>query len=387
MRRERGRSTVGSNHDSPVPTDSSEEFPVILDSFVVDKVQAFSVVFSLFLFFLILHLVKNKRIREDYSILWFAMSLFLLYLSFDRYAIDRLGRLFGVAYPPSVLTLMTTGFTFLLLTHLTVAITRLSEQNKELIQAMGLWQAPSVERRADLLVIVPAYNEEQSIDGVLEELQDLSVPCDVLVVNDGSEDGTSRVARASGHAQVIDLPKNLGIGGAVQTGFKYAARNGYRTAVQFDGDGQHRALEIPKLLRMLEDPGVGMAIGSRFLAEPTGYRSTFARRIVIRLFRGVISLLIGQRVTDSTSGFRAYNREAIEFLARHYPVDYPEPEAVILLGRNGFRIAEAPTSMRERQGGGSSIAGITGVYYMIKVLLAMLMTALRKPAAQVRQES
>lgn len=353
----------------------------MLGSFTMDRIQVASILFSLFLFFFIFGLVKNRRIREEYSILWFAMSLLLLYLSLDRYAIDRIGQWFGVAYPPSMLTLTTTGFSFLLLIHLTVVVSRLSEQNKELIQAMGLGQAGTQERRSDVLVMVPAYNEEESIGAVLEDLASNPVPLDLLVINDGSVDRTSCLARAQGRAHVIDLPKNLGVGGAVQTGFKYAARNGYNLALQFDGDGQHLATEIPALLQALRDSEVDMAIGSRFLEDPAGDRSTFSRRIGIRLFQVVNSLLIGQRVTDNTSGFRAYNRRAIEFLAHHYPVDYPEPEVVILLGKNHFRITEVPTKMRKRQGGGSSIAGVTGVYYMVKVLLAILMTALRKPVA------
>jgi len=353
-------------------------------SFFVDKIQFFSILFSLFIFFFIFSLVKNKRIREDYSILWFAMSFFLFYLSFDRYAIDRLGELFGVAYPPSVLTLMTTGFTFLLLIHLTVVVTRLSEQSKELIQEMGLRHAGLREKRSPALVIVPAYNEEQNIATVIEELQSLEIALDIIVINDGSMDQTSSVARSGDRVLVVDLPKNLGIGGCVQTGFKYAARNNYSSAVQFDGDGQHIAGEIPKLLETLKSQDASMVIGSRFLKLKEGYRSTFTRRLGIRMFQAINSLLIGQRVTDNTSGFRAYDRRAIEFLARYYPVDYPEPETVILLGRNRFRIAEVSTRMRERQGGGSSIAGITSGYYMIKVLLAILMTALRKPVAQSR---
>jgi hypothetical protein len=353
---------------------------MIPGSFFVDKIQVFSIIFSLFIFFFIFSLVKNKRIREEYSLLWFALSLFLLYLSFDRFAIDRLGQLFGVAYSPSVLTLLTTGFTFLLLIHLTVVVTRLSEQSKELIQEMGLSRCGPAEKTSELLVIVPAYNEEENIAQVIEDLASLDIPLDIVVINDGSMDNTSLVARSGKGVLVIDLPKNLGIGGAVQTGFKYAAKNNYNIAVQFDGDGQHIAGEIPKLLEALKSPQqAGMVIGSRFLESRQGYRSTFARRIGIRLFQTVNSLLIGQRVTDNTSGFRAYDRRAIEFLARYYPHDYPEPEAVILLGRNGFRVAEVFTSMRCRQGGDSSIAGITGVYYMIKVLLAILMTALRKP--------
>jgi len=350
--------------------------------FVIDRIQLVSIFFSLFILAFIFSLVKRRRIREEYSLLWFVMSFFLLYLSLDRFAIDRLGNLLGIAYPPSVLTLMTTGFTFLVLIHLTVVASQLFEQNKELIQELGLDRLDRLgpaASRGEILVIVPAYNEELNIGSVLDDLKKVPLPVDILVINDGSSDQTSKVARATGQVRVIDLPKNLGIGGAVQTGFKYAARNGYGTAVQCDGDGQHLAAEIPRLVEVLQEQSASMVVGSRFLEKSTGYQSTFSRRIGIRLFQAVSALLIGQRVTDSTSGFRAYDRRAIEFLACHYPVDYPEPEAVILLGRNGFRITEAATRMRERQGGGSSIHGITGGYYMVKVLLAMLMTALRKP--------
>lgn len=350
----------------------------MLKMFVFDKIQVLSIGFSLFVFICIFSLVKNRRIREDYSILWFALSFFLLYLSMDRFAIDRIGHLFGIAYPPSALTLMTSGFTFLLLIHLTVVVSRLSEQNKELIQEMALRQVSASEKTADILVIVPAFNEEKNIAGVVGDLCSIPVELDILVVNDGSADQTSKIAEATGQVRVVDLAKNLGIGGAVQSGFKFAARHGYQIAIQFDGDGQHVAAEIPRLLDALNDQSANMVIGSRFLAGPAEDRSTFMRRIGIRLFQTVNSLLIGQRVTDNTSGFRAYDRQAIEFLARCYPVDYPEPEAVILLGRNGFRITEVFTRMRKRQTGGSSITGIMGGYYMIKVLLAILMTALRK---------
>ena len=348
-------------------------------SFVFDRIQFFSLLFSLFIFYFIFSLVKKRRMKEEYSLLWFAMSLFLLYMSIDRHAIDRLGQLVGVAYPPSVLMLMTTGFTFLMLVHLSVVITRLSEQNNELIQEMGLARLEDGPKQADTLVIVPAYNEGANIAGVIEELYASGMALEILVVNDGSLDNTSPVARATGKALVLDLPKNLGIGGAVQTGFKYALRQGYRRAVQFDGDGQHLAAEIPKLLSLLESSRANMVIGSRFLEKHRGFRSTFTRRIGIRTFQVLNSLLIGQKITDNTSGFRAYDRKAIDFLARHYPVDYPEPEAVILLGRNGFRIEEEFALMRERQGGGSSITGVNSAYYMIKVIFAIIVTAMRKP--------
>jgi hypothetical protein len=347
--------------------------------FMIDRIQLFSIAFSLSIFFFIFSLVKNRRVKEEYSILWFTMSFFLIYMSLDRRAIDRLGELVGVAYPPSVLMLMTTGFTFLMLIHLSVVITRLSEQNNELIQEMGLGRLGVEPKRADTLVIVPAYNEGENIVRVIEDLKGVGLALDILVINDGSTDNTLQAARNTGMALVVDLPKNMGIGGAVQTGFKYASRNGYRVAVQFDGDGQHLAAEMPKLLAILEKGGADMVIGSRFLQKQGGFRSTFFRRIGIRTFQLLNSLLIGQKVTDNTSGFRAYNRRAIEFLARYYSVDYPEPEAVILMGRNNFRIKEESVFMRERQGGGSSIGGLGSGYYMIKVVLAIIMASLRKP--------
>ncbi len=354
--------------------------------FAFDRIQFFSILFSLCIFFFIFKLVKNRRMKEEYSLLWFTMSLFLIYMSIDRFAIDRLGSLVGVAYPPSVLMLMTTGFTFLMLIHLSIVISRLSDQNKELIQELGIYRLGMAPKGADLLVIVPAFNEAQAIGRVIEDLRKIDLAMDILVVNDGSADSTSAVARATGQAMVVDLPKNLGIGGAVQTGFKYAARNGYRLAIQFDGDGQHLPGEIPKLLARYGQGGVNMVIGSRFMERHAGYRSTFLRRLGIRLFKGLTSMLIGQWITDNTSGFRVYDRQTIEFLALHYPVDYPEPEAVILLGRNYFKISEVATEMRERQGGGSSITGIKGAYYMIKVVLAILMTSLRKPVVPGREK-
>ena len=356
--------------------------------FIMDRIQLFSILFSLFVFYFIFWLVKHKKFKEEYSILWFATSLVFLYLSLDRYAVDRIGDLFGIAYKPTIILLIIAAFMTLVLVHITVAITRLSEQNKELIQELGLAnlkrELPNVppevaRKKSDVLVIVPAFNEEKNIVRVIEDLHKLALKQDVLVVNDGSIDMTGPIAKTTRKVLVVDLPKNLGIGGAVQTGFKFAARNGYQTAIQFDADGQHLAAEIPKLLALLEQDGGSMVIGSRFLVKHAGFRSTFVRRLGIRLFEGLNSILIRQRITDNTSGFRAYDRQAIEFLAVHYPVDYPEPEAVILLGRNHFKISEVSTEMQERLEGGSSITGVRGVYYMIKVILAVLMTFLRKP--------
>lgn len=229
------------------------------------------------------------------------------------------------------------------------------------------------------IIIVPAYNEEKNIAKVIAGLSStLSLSADIIIINDGSCDRTYELALATDKAIVVDLPTNLGIGGAVQTGLKYALRNGYDIAVQFDGDGQHKASEIPKILDPIVRQEADMVIGSRFLEKTNGFRSTFTRRIGIRFFQLLNSLLIRQNITDNTSGFRAYNRNTIEFLSRYYPTDYPEPEAVILCAKNGLMLKEVPVEMQERQGGASSISGIKSLYYMVKVTLAVIMTAMRK---------
>jgi glycosyltransferase involved in cell wall biosynthesis len=228
-----------------------------------------------------------------------------------------------------------------------------------------------------VLVIIPAFNEAANIIQVIASLHGEFPTADLLVVNDSSTDQTGKQAEETGLARVINLPCNLGIGGAMQTGFLYAVRHGYDAALQFDGDGQHLAGQIPSLLEPLRREEADVVIGSRFNSSNSGYKSSPLRRIGIGIFSLVNSLLIKQRITDNTSGFRAYNRRALIFLAESYPADYPEPEAVLMLGKNGFRLMEVATRMRERQGGRSSIRGLTGIYYMLKVLLGICMGALR----------
>lgn len=237
--------------------------------------------------------------------------------------------------------------------------------------------------RERILIIIPAYNEEKNIRKVIQSLQDTNTDYECLVINDGSKDDTQREAEANGLATVIQLPSNLGIGGAVQTGFKYAFYQGYDYAIQFDGDGQHLASEIPKILSPLQSGECDVCIGSRFIEKTLGFQSTFMRRIGIRIFELMNILLINKRITDSTSGFRAYNKQSIAFLAAHYPTDYPEPETVILLGKNDFRIREVSVEMVERQGGESSISGLKSAHYMIKVILAMLMTSQRQKIRRI----
>ena len=228
-----------------------------------------------------------------------------------------------------------------------------------------------------ILAIVPSFNVEENITHVIEAIREVDPLIDILVVNDCSKDETGALAESTGQATVVNLPCNLGIGGAVQTGFKYAVRKGYDIAFQFDGDGQHLASEIKILLDPILHNEADVVIGSRFCKQQNGFRSTLLRRKGIKVFEMLNSLLIKQRITDNTSGFRAYCRKAIRFLAENYPDDYPEPEAVLLLGKNGFRLKEVPVCMQERKGGNSSITGIKSGYYMIKVLLAVLVNAMR----------
>lgn len=227
------------------------------------------------------------------------------------------------------------------------------------------------------LVIIPVYNESASIAQIIREINAEYPGYDILVVNDASSDDSGEIAENTGMAMVVNLPYNLGIGGAVQTGFKYARENEYDIALQFDGDGQHQVNEISKLVSALEKGKADVAIGSRFNKKTNGFTTHSLRRIGIRIFQFVSYLMIRQRITDHTSGFRAYNRRAFSFLADNYPTDYPEPEVVILLGRNRFVMIEVFTQMLRRQGGVSSIPIAKGPYYMIKVLLAMFMAAIR----------
>jgi hypothetical protein len=230
-------------------------------------------------------------------------------------------------------------------------------------------------RRA--LVIVPAFNEAEAIGWVVRDLRRHAPWADVLVVNDGSADETSEAARAAG-AKTLDLPVNLGIGGAVQTGYRYAWEHGYDIAFQFDGDGQHRAKRLADLAAPLVTAEADLVVGSRFL-RPRGMTATGMRLVGIRVLAAAVSKVMGQRITDPTSGFRAAGRRAIELFAQEYPQDYPEPESLVLVHRQGFRVKEVPAAMRRRRGGVSSIGLWIGIHYMTKVLLAVLMDAVKAP--------
>ncbi len=244
-------------------------------------------------------------------------------------------------------------------------------------------EAPDSEAHQRLLVIIPAYNEEDSLGRVIRSVQKVLPGADILVVNDGSADATPEIADGYG-VKVASLPYNLGIGSAMQTGFMYARDYYYDIAVQVDGDGQHDPAEIVELITPLIQGTADVVIGSRYI-ENRGYITPKLRRLGILILSGIISLLIGQKTTDPTSGFRAWNRRAIHFCSSDYPFDYPEPESVVTFKRAGLRTAEVPVTMNPRYGGQSSITPLHSGYYMVKVIMSIFIGLLRQRPEAVKE--
>ena len=221
-----------------------------------------------------------------------------------------------------------------------------------------------------VLVIIPAYNEEKSIEKVVENLKNNFTRYDYLIVNDGSKDRTEEICRKNNY-NFVTLPINLGIGGGVQTGYMYAVKNDYDIAVQIDGDGQHNPEYIEKLIEPILKGEADMTVGSRFI-EKEGFQTSFMRRLGINIIRGVIKICCGVTIKDTTSGFRASSKELTKYFSENYAHDYPEPEAIVTSVLNGYTVKEVPVVMNEREEGVSSINAVKSVYYMIKVSLALL---------------
>ena len=226
------------------------------------------------------------------------------------------------------------------------------------------------------LIIIPAYNEEANIEKTVEAILRESPDFDYVVINDCSKDKTKEICEKN-RFNIVNLPINLGIGGAVQTGYKYALEYGYDIAVQVDGDGQHDPAFLEKMAEVLEKEKLDMVIGSRFI-DKEGFQSSAMRRIGIKYFTALIKLLTGKTITDPTSGLRMIGKNIIELYASDYPKDYPEPESVVAVLRRGMKVKEIPVVMKSRQGGVSSINPSKSVYYMIKVTLAILVESIRK---------
>ena len=226
------------------------------------------------------------------------------------------------------------------------------------------------------LVIIPAYTERESIRKTVEEIKKDAEEFDYIVINDCSTDDTRDICEKYNY-NYIDLPINLGIGGAVQTGYRYGYKAGYDLAVQVDGDGQHDPKFLCQMAEYLEKNNVDMVIGSRFI-DKKGFQSSGIRRIGIRYFTFLIKVLTGKTITDPTSGLRIVNRDIMNIFAYDYPKDYPEPESVMSILRRGKKVEEIPVVMRERNGGESSISMKKSIYYMVKVTLAILIERIRR---------
>lgn len=226
------------------------------------------------------------------------------------------------------------------------------------------------------LIIIPAYNESANIEKTISEIEKNAPEFDYVIINDCSSDNTKEICEKN-HFNLVNLPINLGIGGAVQTGYRYGWRKGYDIAVQVDGDGQHDPKFLQTMADYLEKNDLDMVIGSRFI-EKEGFQSSGTRRLGIKYFTILIRLLTGKKITDPTSGLRMVNRDVMKIFAYDYPKDYPEPESVVAILRQRKKVQEIPVIMKERQGGVSSISPKKSVYYMIKVTLAILIERIRR---------
>lgn len=233
------------------------------------------------------------------------------------------------------------------------------------------------------LVIIPAFNEAGSIEALVKKIKKVVIDFDVIIINDCSTDETLKVCKKIG-VKVLDLPFNLGIGGAVQAGYRYAYQNNYDIAVQVDGDGQHNPIFLDALTKEIEN-GYDMVIGSRFL-EGKGFQSTLIRRIGIDFFSYLIKFITQNEVTDPTSGFRACNKNLIAYFALNYPKDYPEPETIVCAYRLNMKVKEVPVVMNSRESGISSINHLKSIYYMVKVTLAILIDSLKRENKFMKEE-
>lgn len=227
-----------------------------------------------------------------------------------------------------------------------------------------------------MLIIIPAFNEEGNLEKTIQDIRDNAPDFDYVIINDCSTDQTLEVCRHHGYSY-LNLPINLGIGGAVQTGYRYALYHGYDVAVQFDGDGQHSAKYLEEMAKQLKETDADMVIGSRFITKE-GFQSSTLRRLGIRYFTILIKLLTGKKITDPTSGMRMINRKILRQFTEDYPVDYPEPESVVTALSEKYKVIEIPVVMNYREEGSSSISMGKSLYYMIKVSCAILLARIKK---------
>ena len=400
----------------------------------MSRVQIVALILSLLVTGFIIEKARRRSLAVEYSLIWIVAGLGMIAMSLWKQGIEYLANLMGIFYAPSALFVVFGGLMIILGIHFSLTISKLSTGNRLLVQRVAL-QEDELKTEADnaktanaadiasiagaaivanitdaentdttentdntdntgntdttgntdntdnmqketpkILAIIPAWNEEKNVGLVVQDLKSTAPWLDVLVIDDGSTDQTAEAARSQG-AKVISLPLNLGIGGAMQTGFMYAVRNDYDVALQVDGDGQHRAEEIGKLIEPVIAGEADVTIGSRFL-EKTAYRMSRPRRVGIYFLSKIIRSVAGKTCTDPTSGFRAYNRKALRVVSAHYSFDYPEPDAIVTLVKNQMRVSEVSVEMDARISGKSSITPLKSFYYMFKVSLTIILNAM-----------
>ena len=338
---------------------------------------------------IILRIRKAQAKIED-SVFWILFSGLLVCMSIFPQAVSWGAAVIGVQSPVNFVFLTIIFVLILKLFRLSIKLSQIESKLQSFVQSYAIDKFKMREDRMNkerqiksenecstgggALIIVPAYNEQDNIIRTIEDIKQNTPDTDYIVINDCSSDDTRTILRKK-HANYLDVPVNLGIGGGVQTGYRYALEHGYDIAIQFDGDGQHDAQYISDLIAPIKGGQADMVIGSRFITNE-GFQSSAMRRLGINFLSKLIHLLCGVKVKDVTSGMRAVNRKILEEFSENYAQDYPEPEAILVSGLMGARIQEVPVQMRERQGGTSSINALRSVYYMIKVSLALVMTRL-----------
>jgi len=349
--------------------------PILLKSILIAT--------SSLLFIIIWGLISRKRLALRYSLLWLITSFCLIFIAAVPHTIIWISALLGFEISSNFIFSIIIGFLVLICISYSICVTTLNRKIDVLAQHIAIDVKGAVDTQCKpdnpgdckVLVIIPAYNESANICRTVKDLKNCAPFVDYLIVNDGSVDGTAAVCEENG-LNYISLPINLGIGCAVQSGYKYSKKHGYDVAIQFDGDGQHDASYISLLVEEIQN-GHDLVVGSRFINKE-GFQSSKIRQLGINWLRLVIRLLFGIKVTDPTSGFRACNKRLIDTFAYNYPNDYPEPETVAVALLNKYRYLEVPVTMNERIGGESSIKRLKSLYYMIKVTLAIVNVRIQK---------
>ena len=332
--------------------------------------------FSLFIY--LVYLIKSQKIKTEYSIIWIVSLIVLSFLSFSVDLLNKIAGLLGIAYPPSLIIVVIFLLGILILLNLTKTITKISDRNKINMQNIALSHLKNYHKDSDVLIIIPAYNEENNIEDIVDFIQK-NYNHDILVINDCSNDNTSAILDKLNCAHV-DLPYRSGYGIALETGYIFSSQQNYKYVVQIDGDGQHEPQDIGKLIDEIENNDFDAVIGSRFLSEESSYTPSAGRKFGIIVMRFILSLVSHKKVTDPTSGFQVLNSSVINFFTKEirFPTEYPDADMLLLLHKNNFKFKEIPVRMYMKKGKSMHSGFFTGFNYSIQMLLSLFVIALTR---------